>query len=49
MYCIFDILHIAGLVVDYGISNTILLEIPQFTTKQAIYAYTVHGSQHVHD
>ena len=28
--------YIAGLVVNYGISNTFVLEIPQFTAKQAI-------------
>ena len=30
--------HIAGLVVNYSISNTIVLEIPQFTTKTTTYA-----------
>ena len=30
-------LHITVLVVNYSISNTIVLEIPYFTTKPAIY------------
>ena len=31
--------HIYGLVVNYSISNTIVLEIPQFTTKTAIWSF----------
>ena len=34
--------HIAGLVVNYGISNTIVLDIPQFTTKTAISPFHCH-------
>ena len=30
----------AGLMVNYGISNTIVLEIPWFTNKPAIYLFT---------
>ena len=33
---IFHQMHIAGLVVNCGISNTVVLEIPWFTTKTAI-------------
>ena len=29
--------YVVGLVVNYGISNTIVLEIPYFTTKVMIY------------
>ena len=37
LYCQNVIECIAGLVVNYGISNTIVLDIPYFTTKPAIY------------
>ena len=33
----------AGLVVNYGISNAIVLEIPQFTTKPAIWYVNFHN------
>ena len=32
-----EVVHLTFLVVNYGISNTIVLEIPEFTTKPAIF------------